>query len=181
MLSALIARLLLPAALSVIEPYTLSSNDSILFGTPVERDGFHFQVMFGLGGGPDIDGLHHAMEIGGTLENGWTIALLHTFVQNKGILGPERGPDLMGGWMAELKAPIFFPEIEAKIAFGFGGLHDQSDGIVPMGGVGWAYGVDFHIPVYPTSGITIGFTAVQVIVQERHYFSASLGTGYTWF
>src|SRR5439155_20488381 len=92
--------------------YPFSSNRSLIFGHIVERDYIHFQIVFGLGGGPDNEGLFHAMELGWTLPGGWTIALLHTFVQNKGILGPDRGPfgvhnpDLIGGWMAEVKFPI---------------------------------------------------------------------------
>ena len=77
-----------------------------LFGDTVNRDGFHFQVAFGWGGGPDSEGLFHAMEIGYTLENGWTLGYLHTFIQNEGFGEMHGGPDLFGGHMFEVKVPI---------------------------------------------------------------------------
>lgn len=164
------------------KPYPFAQRDSIMFKRPVERDGFHFQIMFGVGVGPSIDGVHHAMEIGGTLPgSGVTLALLHTFVQNKDFIGPNRGPDLMGGWMAEVKFPVWIPEIELKFALGLGGLHDQSNGIRVIPGVGWAYGVDFHFPFFRRSGATIGITMVHSWVALDHYFTASIGTGYTFF
>ena len=162
--------------------YPFASKNSLIFKKPIERDGFHFQIMFGIGGGKDTDGVHHAMEIGGTLPGtGVTLALLHTFVQNAGVIGPERGPDLVGGWMAEVKFPIFFPEIELKFALGLGGLHDQSNGIRVIPGVGWAYGVDWQFPFATRSGATIGFTFVHAWIGLDHYFTASVGTGYTFF
>ena len=152
-----------------------------LFGRPVDRSGFHFHVSFGIGGGPNTLGLFHAMEIGGTFNNGWTLALLHTFVQNKGIFGQHGGPDLIGGWMPQLKIPVFFPELVVKFATGFAGLHDQSDGIKVIGGWGAAYGVDFHFPFFATSGATVGLTMMNVVAQGEHFFAAGLGLGYTWF
>ncbi len=156
------------------------NSRSLIFGHPVERDGFHFHVSFGLGGGPDNEGLFHAMEIGGTFDNGVVLGLLHTFVQNKDMLGPDRGPDLIGGWMAQVKVPVFAPEFEAKFAAGFGGLHDQSDGIRVVPGFGISYGLDFHLPFFRASGLTLNLTLMHVWVPT-HYFSAAAGLGYTFF
>ncbi len=162
--------------------YPFAKRRSLLFKHPVHRDGFHFQVMFGVGGGvPNTDGLHHAMEVGGTFKNGFTLALLHTFVQNKGFIGKDKGPDLMGGWMVELKFPVGFPEFELKFAIGLGGLHDQSNGLRAIPGVGWAYGIDFHLPFFRRSGATVGLTFVHSFVGLDHYFTASVGAGYTFF
>lgn len=164
------------------KPYPLARRNSVMFNHPVERDGFHFQIQFGIGGGPDSDGVFHAMEIGGTLPgSGVTLGLLHTFVQNKGVIGRERGPDLIGGWMAQVKFPIIIPELELKFALGLGGLHDQSDGIRAISGVGWSYGIDFHFPFFRRSGATIGVTFTHAFVGLDHYFTASVGTGYTFF
>jgi len=173
---------MLALALALISaPYPTSSRQSLLFDHPVERDGFHFQVAFGLGGGPDNEGLFHAMEVGGTFDSGVTIGLLHTFVQNKGVIGPERGPDLLGGWMFEAKIPLFWPELELKAAAGLGGLHDQRDGIAFIPGFGWFYGVDFHLPFYETAGATLGLQVVHVMVESGHYFAGAFSVGYTWF
>lgn len=161
--------------------YATASRRSWLFDHPVDRSGFHFQIAFGLGGGPNNEGLFHAMEIGGTFESGVTLALLHTFVQNKGILGPEHGPDLLGGWMAEVKVPLFIPELDLKAAAGLGGLHDQSDGIRLIPGFGWSYGIDVHLPFFQSSGLTLGFQIVQVVVESGHYLAASSSLGYTFF
>lgn len=161
--------------------YGTASSRSLLFGREVDRGDFHFHLSFGVGGGPENEGLFHAAEIGYTLPAGWTLALLHTFVQNKGVLGPERGPDLIGGWMLELKVPVGWPEFELKAAAGLGGLHDQSDGIRAIPGVGVAYGVDFHVPFFAASGLTVGFTALHVVAEGRHYFTSGVGLGWTFF
>ncbi len=154
---------------------------SELFGRPVVRDGFHFQIAFGVGGGPDTAGVFHAMEVGGTFKNGWTLALLHTFIQNKDVFSANDGPDLIGGWMAELKVPVIWPELVAKVAMGLGGTHDQSDGIEAFWGWGAAYGLDLHLPLLARSGLTLVSTGFNIIVQGKHHFGASLGLGYTFF
>jgi hypothetical protein len=157
------------------------NSRSLIFGHAVERDYLHLQIVFGVGGGPQNEGLFHAMEIGGTFKNGLTIALLHTFTQNKGIIGPERGPDLVGGWMAEVKMPVLFPEFEMKLAMGLGGLHDQSGPTLrAVAGFGLAYGFDFHLPVFRSSGPTVGVTFIHAWVPV-HYFTAGIGVGYTFF
>jgi hypothetical protein len=162
--------------------YPFSSSRSLLFGHVVHRDLFHFQLSFGVGGGPDSSGLFHAAEMGWTFGGGWTFGILHTFVQNKGIIGPDSGPDLIGGWMLQVKFPVFFPEFEVKIAMGFGGLHDQSNGIVAIPGVGWSYGLDFHLPFFQHSGATIGLTCTHAFLDRGgQYFTAGLGLGYTFF
>lgn len=166
--------------------YATWNNRSLIFNKPIERDWFHGQILFGIGGGPQNEGIFHAMELGGTFKNGMTLALLHTFVQNKGVIGPERGPDLIGGWMLEFKMPIFAPEFEVKVAAGLGGLHDQSGPTLKaVAGFGWAYGIDFHLPVFTSSGPTIGLTFIHSLVPYPgalvHYFTAGVGAGYTFF
>lgn len=126
-------------------------------------------------------GLFHAMEIGHTFDDGLTLGVLHTFIQNNGI-GPTRGgPDLFGGWLAELKVPIFVPEVVAKVGAGLGVTHDQTDGWSAAGGFGWAYGVDFHVPFFAGSGGTVLLTGLHTVVEGSHDFGASLALGYTWF
>lgn len=147
----------------------------------VRRGGFHLQIAFGLGGGPDSEGLHHAMELGGTLQNGVTLALLHTFVQNKGILRDKGGPDLIGGWLFEAKVPVARPEIVGKIAVGPGGLHDQSDGIRAIVGLGVAWGLDLHLPVTRRFGPTLEVTVFHAWVEGRGYVTGAVGLGFTLF
>lgn len=162
--------------------YTTWSSRSLIFKHDVERDVFHFQIMFGIGGGPDSRGLFHAMELGGTFNNGIVLGLLHTFVQNKGIMGKDvpGEPDLIGGWMLETKIPILFPEFEVKFAAGLAGLHDQSNGIRAIPGGGFAYGFDFHLPFFTSSGMTFSLTFLHAFIP-KHYFTASFGVGYTFF
>lgn len=166
------------------EAATYETHDMLL-GFPVDRSGFHFQIVFGIGGGPDSAGLFHAMEIGGTLSNGTTIALLHTFIQNKGMLGGNHGgPDLFGGWLLEVKTPVGYPEIVAKLALGWGGIHDQSDGIRAISGITWAYGFDFHVPAWTDHGPTVAVHAIQSYLldgTDRHYFGVGAGVGWTLF
>lgn len=151
-------------------------------GQDVTLRGFHFQIVFGLGGGPKLDGLFHAMEIGGTFGPGVTLALLHTFIQNKGILGPERGPDLIGGWLLEAKVPLTRPEIVAKFAVGPGGRHVQGGGrIQALWGPTFAYGVDFQLPVTRRSGPTLALTGMHTFVQGEHLYGFGAGLGYTVF
>ncbi|MBW2461359.1 MAG: hypothetical protein JRH11_06905 [Deltaproteobacteria bacterium] len=153
-----------------------------LFGRDVEREGFHFNFAFGVGGGaPDIFGLHHTMEIGGTFSNGMTVALFHTFIQNRGVGANSGGPDLIGAWMAELKVPLFVPEVVAKVALGLGGEQDQNDGIRLIPGLGWAYGVDLHFPVGPRHGPTLGLTVLHTLAEGRHSLGVGLALGWTLY
>jgi hypothetical protein len=154
---------------------------SLLFGTTVERDQLHAQVLVGVGGGPRNEGLFHALELGYTFSSGVTLGLLQTAVQNKGVLGPDRGPDLLGGWLAEVKVPLFFPELEVKVAAGLGGLLDEArPAPLLITGFGWAYGVDLHVPLFASSGATIGVTFLHALVPA-HYFTVGVGVGYTFF
>lgn len=162
-------------------PGSLSTNRSLIFGHVVERDWFHFQIAFGVGGGPDSEGVFHAMEIGGTFSNGWSLSLLHTFIQNKDVWGQKGGPDLFGGWMPQLKVPVFYPEIVLKVAVGPGGFHDQSDGIRAILGVAWSYGVDFHVPFFRASGATVGLQGLHAWAEGRHAFGVATSVGYTFF
>ncbi|MFH2007857.1 MAG: hypothetical protein ABI333_14840 [bacterium] len=151
-----------------------------LTGKEVIRDGFHFQVLFGWGGGPDSLGVFHAMEIGGTLGNGVTLALIHTFIQNKGIAGQHGGPDLFGGWMPEIKFPLFFDDLIVKIAIGPGGIHDQSNGIRAIPGLAWLYGIDYHLPFFRRSGMTLSAQMLHAWVR-KHHFGFAIALGYTFF
>jgi hypothetical protein len=162
--------------------YAFSSNRSLIFGHIVYRDGFHFHISFGVGGGPDTSGLFHAAELGWNFGGGFVFGILHTFVQNKGIIGPDSGPDLVGGWMLQVKFPVFFPEFELKVALGFGGLHDQSHGIVAIPGVGWSYGIDFHLPFLRFGGMTLNTTFTHAFLDRGgKYFTAGAGLGWTFF
>jgi len=172
------ALVVLPSMASAQTPIDSAAT---LFGRPVIRDGFHFQVAFGVGGGPDTAGVFHAMEIGGTFKNGLTLGVLHTFIQNDGVFAENNGPDLFGGWLLMAKMPIFYPEIVGKIAVGLGGTHDQSDGINATGGLGWAYGVDFHLPTFARSGITLSALAIHAYVEGKHHFGGGFGVGYTFY
>ena len=145
------------------------------------RDGFHFQIAFGWGIGPDSNGLAHNMEIGGNFSNGWTLAYNHVFIQNKGFARPDGGPDLVGGHLLILKIPWFDAWV-AKVGAGPGGIHDQSDGIKAELGLGLTYGLDYHIVVTPGSGMTLGMTGIHAFLDAgRHFFGASATIGYTWF
>lgn len=123
------------------------------------------------------------MEIGWTLPNGWTLAMLHTFIQNKGFFGgPEDGPDLIGGWMLQLKVPVVVPELVLKFAAGLGGTHDQSDGIKAHAGPGLSAGLDFHVPLgWRGHGVTLGITAIRVWAQGTAHTGAGIQLGYTLF
>jgi hypothetical protein len=171
---------LLSAAPAFVQHATWNDR-SLLFGTKIERDGLHLQLVLGLGGGPRNEGLFHALEVGVTLDNGVTLALLQTALQNKGVLGPDRGADLIGGWMLELKVPVLFPELELKLAAGLGGVLDESRPALQFSpGFGWAYGVDFHLPLFASSGATVGLTFLHALVPA-HYFTVAVGVGYTFF
>jgi hypothetical protein len=176
--------LMLAPAVASAEPWPYARDTDVegLLGRPVRRGGFHFQITFGIGGGPDTVGLSHTMEIGGTMGNGVTLGLLHHFIQNKGIWGDRGGPDLIGGWMFEVKVPTLAPEFVAKIAVGPGGVHEQGGGkIKARWGPAWAYGLDFHVPVVRGSGPTLSLTGLQTVVEGKHHIGFSAGLGYTVF
>lgn len=152
-----------------------------VWGRPVRRGGFHFQVGFGLGGGPDTSGLFHTMELGWTFGE-YTVALLHTFIQNKDILGTNPAePDLIGGWMPEFKMPLFYRDIELKLAAGPGGTHIQNNGIEARVGFGVSYGVDLHYPIWERFGPTLTLAGMNVFVDGQHHFGAGAALGVTLF
>lgn len=152
-----------------------------LTGLPVIRDAFHFQVAFGMGGGPNNHGIFHAMEIGGTFPNGMTLALLHTFIQNKDVFAQHGGPDLFGGWIPEFKMPLYYDDLIGKVAVGPAGIHIQDDGIEVEGGIGWFYGVDFHVPFFRRSGLTLGAQMLHVVENDNHHVGFATSLGYTFF
>lgn len=154
-----------------------------VFAQPLDRRGAHLQLAFGWGGGPTSHGLVHNMELGRTFgERGWTIAYNHVFVLSRGIDHREAGSDLFGGHMLLVKVPLFFQELVFKGAIGFGENVDMSDGFKPTFGLGWLYGVDFHIPVTYSSGFTLGLIGFHAATPDvGHQFAGGLSVGYTWF
>lgn len=158
------------------EPYPRT-----LLGREVIRTGFHFQFTIGFGGGPDTEGVFTGMEIGGTFRNGMTVAMLHTFIQNKKVFRDKDGPDLIGGWLLEFKTPIVYPELVAKIAIGPGGKHIQGKPLKAVWGPTWAFGLDFHIPVTARSGPTLSFQGLHTFVDHKHHVGFSGAVGYTVF
>lgn len=172
------------SSLTSLPPCHCAEARRTLTGWKVIRDGFHFQVLFGFGGGPDTVGLFHAMEVGGTFKNGVTLELLHVFIQNKGIINDLGGPDLIGGWMPAIKFPLFFDDLIFKVGVGLGGIHVQEGGIKAKSGLGIAYGLDFHLPFFRRSGLTFSITALHVWYNYRGdhtHFGVALGLGYTFF
>lgn len=155
--------------------------EETFLGRPVTRRGLHFHLAFGIGGGPDTVGVFHAMELGWTFKSGSTLGLIHSFIQNKGVITDTDGPDLFGGWMLMYKVPVIYPEIVYKVALGPGGTHDQTDGIKASWGVGWLYGFDLHLPLFRTSGPSLSLVALHAVVQGNHHFGVSAGLGYTWY
>jgi hypothetical protein len=151
-----------------------------IFGRPMKLSGFHFQVGFGAGGGPDTLGIFHEMEVGGTLKNGITLGLIHSFIQSKGVSSVP-GPDLIGGWMFLFKMPVIWKELSYKLAFGPGGTHDQSNGITVHWGAAWLYGLDFSYPWFRGSGPTLSLVALHAVAEGVHHFGVSLGLAYTFF
>jgi hypothetical protein len=181
MFSRMLCTLLLMSSAPAFTAHATWNNRSVVFGTPIERDCLHLQLVVGLGGGRNNEGLFHAVELGVTFNNGLTLAVLQTAVQNRGILGPDRGPDLIGGWMLELKVPVFAPELELKVAAGLGGVLDEAPPRPHLiAGFGWAYGLDLHLPVFTSSGPTLGLTFIHALVPA-HYFTVGIGAGYTFF
>jgi len=157
-------------------------GNETLFGRPLEREGFHFHVSFGVGSGPSIAGLYHAMEIGWSF-SGYTIALLHTFIQYKDVFGPSgTGPDEIGGFKAQVTGPLYFRDLTWKFAAGVGGTVDQPEGEFNANpGFGVHYGVDLHFPIWPKFGPTLSVAAMNVVERGNHHFGAGLALGVTVF
>lgn len=170
-----------PAAPPAAVPQTGFGHDTI-FGRPLEREGFHFHVSFGVGSGPSIAGLYHAMEIGWSF-SGCTVALLHTFIQYKDVFGPSgTGPDEIGGFMAQVTGPLYFRDLTWKFAAGVGGTVDQPEGEFNANpGFGIHYGVDLHFPIWPKFGPTLSVAAMNVVERGNHHFGAGLALGVTVF
>ena len=175
----IILGMLLSTGMAEAAPAT--SAQKTIFGRPVDRSGIHFQISFGLGGGPDTEGVFHQMELGWTLDSGITVGLIHSFIQNDGVFSDLGGPDLFGGWMLEVKVPVIYQDLVYKIAAGPGGTHDQSDGIRAIWGVSWLYGFDLHFPLFHGSGPTLSLVALHAVVERAHHFGISFGLGYTFF
>jgi hypothetical protein len=134
-------------------------------------------------GGPTSGGLLHTMEIGRDFgARGWSLAYDHVFVLSDGIAKPHGGSDMFGGHLLVLKVPLFFSELVAKVAAGVGENVDLQNGFKPFFGVGWLYGLDFHLPLTATSGITFGALAVHAVtVDVGHQWAMGSFVGYTWF
>lgn len=153
-----------------------------IFGRAVQRDGVHFQVAFGWGGGTAGGGVFHNMELGGTFGNGQTLAYNHVFIQLRGFAQARGGSDLIGGHLLAWKLPLHFDDLVLKLAAGPGGTHDQSDGIKAHWGFAWAYGLDLDLALLGTSGLTLGLTGIHVVTGlEGHQAGWALSLGYTWF
>jgi hypothetical protein len=169
--------------LTLGQPSPAGAQDATIFGRAVQRDGLHFQVAFGWGGGTPGGGLFHNMELGGTFANGMTLAYNHVFIQLRGWSQAEGDmPDLIGGHLLQWKIPLLYDDLVLKLALGPGGTHDQSDGITAHWGLGWSYGLDLHLPVWATSGLTLGFTGVHVVTEwDGAHAGWALSLGYTWF
>lgn len=153
-----------------------------IFGRAVQRDGVHFQVAFGWGGGTPGGGVFHNMELGGTFANGQSLAYNHVFIQLRGFAQASGGSDLIGGHLLVWKLPLYFDDLVLKLAAGPGGTHDQSDGIKAHWGFAWAYGLDLDLALLGTSGLTLGLTGIHVVTgQAGHQAGWALSLGYTWF
>ena len=152
-----------------------------IFGRPIRFQGFHFHVSFGPGLGPDVVGLYHAMEIGYSF-SGYSISLLHTFLQNKGVFGTTwGGPDEIGGFMLQVRGPLYFEDLSWKVASGVGGTVDQSDGFHANPGFGVHYGLDLHFPIWARFGPTLSLDAMNVYSQGHHHFATALALGFSVF
>lgn len=164
-----------------IEPKRTYPTRPTIFGRPLRFQGFHFHVSFGPGLGPDVSGLYHAMEMGYSFQ-GYSISLLHTFLQSKGVFWPEaRGPDEIGGFMIQVRGPLYFEDLSWKFASGIGGTVDQSDGFHAQPGFGVHYGLDLHFPIWTRFGPTLSLDAMNVYSQGHHHFGAGLALGFSIF
>lgn len=152
-----------------------------IFGRPIRFQGFHFHLSFGPGVGPDVSGLYHAMEIGYSF-SGYSVSFLHTFLQSKGIFWENPGgPDEIGGFMIQVRGPLYFEDLSWKFASGVGGTVDQSDGFHAKPGFGVHYGVDLHFPIWSRFGPTLSLDGMNVYSQGHHHFGAGLALGVSVF
>jgi hypothetical protein len=122
------------------------------------------------------------MEIGGSY-HGYSLSLLHTFLQNKGIFGTTwGGPDEIGGFMIQVAGPLYFDDLVWKFASGVGGTVDQPEGeFNPNPGFGIHYGVDLHFPIFKRFGPTLSLDAMNVFTQGEAWFGAGLALGISVF
>ena len=152
-----------------------------IFGRPLRFSGFHFHASLGVGAGPGMAGLYHAMELGYSFSC-YSVSLLHTFLQNKGVFGDSwGGPDEIGGFMIQARGPLYFEDLSWKFAAGVGGTVDQSDGFDANPGFGVHYGVDLHFPIWTRFGPTLSLDAMNVFSQGHHHFGAGLALGFSIF
>ena len=114
--------------------------------------------------------------------DGYSVSLLHTFLQNKGVFGTTwGGPDEIGGFMIQGRGPLYFEDLSWKFAAGVGGTVDQSDGFHANPGFGVHYGVDLHFPIWSRFGPTLSLDAMNVYTQGHHHFGAGLALGFSVF
>jgi hypothetical protein len=154
-----------------------------MFSRPVQRDGFHFQMMFGGGAGPGSLGLWHNMEVGTTLSgSGITLGYTHIFLLSESSFRALGHSDMFGGHMFLVKVPVGFPDLVAKAAIGLGETVELHNGFVPYFGFGWHVGLDWHLPMNKYSGFTLSASMVHAITP-RHGSQLGFGIslGYTWF
>ena len=161
-------------------PVADDATHASLFGGEVIRDGLHLQATVGWAEGSDSQGLFHAMELGYTLQSGWTVTYLYTLLQNRGFGATRTGPARLEGHLLGLKVPLYYPELVAKVAVGAESVHALANGDSDLG-IGWLYGVDLHFPVHARSGFTVSLTAHQVTLKGYQHCDVALAGGYTCF
>jgi len=169
--------------LAVAAPALAGPPPESLLDRPLVRHGLHFQVAFGIGGGPKSGGLLHSMELGYSFgQRGYTLAYDHVFLLSDGFAPIAGGSDMFGGHLLVFKTPIFRNELVAKVAAGLGESVNLHGGFTPYFGFGWLYGLDLNIPVTRTSGFTLGVISFHAVTSDvGHQWAAGSYLAYTWF
>ncbi|MCB9558272.1 MAG: hypothetical protein H6707_19300 [Deltaproteobacteria bacterium] len=176
-------RAALAAAILLNALTATAASQRDLWGRPLLRDGWHVMVAFGWGGGPTSNGLMHSMEIGKSdRTTGATLAYNHLFILSDRLGKPANGSDMFGGHFLVLKLPLGSAGLVGKVGAGLGENVDLSDGFSARFGVGWTYGIDLHLALYPRSGLTLTALVVHAATVDRgHQLGLALGLGYSWF
>jgi hypothetical protein len=179
----MLTRAAVPLFVLLLTSPALAAPPESLLERPLVRHGFHFQVAFGAGGGPSSGGLLHSMEIGYTFgERGYTLAYDHLFLLTDGIAPVTRGSGMFGGHMLVFKMPVLWNELSLKVGAGIGESVNLQNGFKPFFGVGWLYGLDFDVPFFRTSGLTLGVVSFHAVtVDVGHQWGIGSVLAYTWF